>query len=454
MKYLFALLLTLSFSSCQKFLDKKSSTGITVPKTLADLQSLLDASQTMNRQVTPSIGEASADDYFVSATTYNSRDELLKDLYKWVPNPNDDYPNDWSYNYKPVFNANYCLEMIDKISQTGENKSQWENIKGSALFFRAYYFLQLAWTYCLAYDENTEANDLGIALRLASDFNEPSSRASVLETYKQIIADAKSSAMYLPDFATHPFRPSKIAAYGLLARTYLSMRNYDSAAKYAEYCVDLKSDLMDYNNDPQINSAATGTTNPFSLFNKEIIFYSEASLTAGSLIGSTNGLIDTILYRSYASNDKRKRLFFANATGGFQRFRGNYTVNTRMFSGLATNEILLISAEANARIGNLSKSMQRLNQLLTKRYDATFIPLNESNKDVATELILKERRKELLMRGLRFSDVKRLNKENNKIVMKRIIDTDTTSLNPNDPRFALPLPREVIAQSGMPQNPY
>ena len=62
MKYLFALLLTLSFSSCQKFLDKKSSTGITVPKTLADLQSLLDASQTMNRQVPPSIGEASADD--------------------------------------------------------------------------------------------------------------------------------------------------------------------------------------------------------------------------------------------------------------------------------------------------------------------------------------------------------------------------------------------------------
>lgn len=454
MKYFSAILIVLMFSSCQKFLDKKSSTGITVPQTLSDLQSLLDAAQTMNRQVTPSIGEASADDYFVSATTYNSRDELLKDIYRWVPNPNDDYPNDWSYNYKPIFNANYCLEMVEKISQTPANKSQWENVKGSALFFRAYYFLQLAWVYSLAYDANTADNDPGIALRLSSDFNEPSSRASVSQTYRQIIADAKSSVAYLPDLAAHPFRPSKAGAYGLLARAYLTMRIYDSAAKYAEYCLDLKSDLMDYNGDPQINSAATGTTNPFSVFNREIIFYSEASLTAGSLIGSTNGLIDTILYRSYASNDRRRRLFFANATGGFQRFRGNYSVNTRMFSGLATNEILLITAEAHARTGNINKSMQRLNQLLTKRYDASFIPINETDQESATELILTERRKELLMRGLRFADVKRFNKGDHKIVMKRLIGADTVRLHPGDPRFALPLPREVIAQSGMPQNPY
>src|SRR6185312_8637460 len=122
----------------------------------------------------------------------------------------------------------------------------------SALFFRAYYFGQLAWVYAKAYDKSTAGKDLGIALRLTSDFNVTSTRATVEETYQKIVADAQESVMYLPELPEHPYRPSKAAAYGLLARTYLSMRQYDSAFRYADLCLGLQNSLLNYN-DGSIN---------------------------------------------------------------------------------------------------------------------------------------------------------------------------------------------------------
>lgn len=455
MKYLIILCCaTLLSGSCKKYLDKKSSTGITVPQTIEDLQALLDASGTMNRQTTPSIGEASADDYFITNEAFNAAGTWFQDTYRWVPNDDDPFPSDWSYAYRPVYNANYTLEAIEKVATDPLNKAAWNNVKGSALFFRAYYFLQLAWIYSKAYDPATASSDLGIALRLTSDFNTPSTRASVEQTYQQIIKDASASVALLPDLPFHSFRPSKAAAYGLLARTYLSIGKYDSAAKYADMCLAIKSDLMNYNSDPEINGNATGTTSPFKLFNKEIIFYTEASLTGSALVGTTNARIDTILYQSYSNGDQRRKLYFANAPGGYKRFRGNYTVNARMFSGIATDEMYLTSAECHARTGNIPLALEKLNHLLSKRMDAGFIPYQLENQQEGIALILAERRKELLMRALRFSDVKRLNKEGANIVLQRTINGTLVSIPPNDSRFALPIPREVIQQSGMPQNPY
>ena len=68
--------------------------------------------------------------------------------------------------------------------------------------------------------------------------------------------------------------------------------------------------------------------------------------------------------------------------------------------------------------------------------------------------MLTERRKELLFRGVRWVDVKRLNKEGYGISLQRTIDGQTYRLGPNSLRFALPIPEDVIAMSGMPQNSY
>jgi len=56
------------------------------------------------------------------------------------------------------------------------------------------------------------------------------------------------------------------------------------------------------------------------------------------------------------------------------------------------------------------------------------------------------------MRTLRYTDLKRLNKEGANITLTRFIKGQTYTLLPNDPRYALPIPDDVIQVSGMPQN--
>lgn len=453
-------------TSCRKYLDEKPDSSLRTPTTVADLQGLLDnGTGVMNEALSPAMGESAADDYFFQQLTYDGRPTYEQDLYKWSLVNVFSFPNDWSRGYGPIYNANYCLEMIEKIEINGQNQMSWNNVKGSALFYRAYNFLNLTWNHAKAFDALTSETDLGIALRLQSDFNVPSIRASVAESYRQIINDAKESIIYLAPFPVHTFRPSKTAAYGLLARAYLSMRMYDSAYRYSELYLQLKSDLIDYksNNtgDPSsiVSNILSGTVAVFKKFNKETIFYTEmANGNPASTISTTRIRCDTTLFATYTNTDLRRTGFF-RADGNYQRFRGSYAeaLNT-IFTGIATDEMYLIKAECLARglsgnTGDKDAAMLMLNTLLFKRHTNAFTGLTAVDANDALNKILLERRKELIFRGLRWSDIKRLNKEGRNIIPTRVINSTIFTLQPNANYYALPLPYDIINLTGMPQNP-
>jgi hypothetical protein len=315
----------------------------------------------------------------------------------------------------------------------------------------------LAWNYSKAYDEATSNNDLGIALRLTSDINEKSVRASVEQTYQQIILDAKAAADFLPDQSIHSLRPSKIAAYGLLASTFLSMRQYENAYKYSDLALGIYNKLMNYNIDPDVIGDFNSSAPPFRKYNKEIVFFTMMNTIHPSYLPSY-ARIDTTLYNSYDSTDLRKRAFF-NVNDKYFSFKGSYTISQQdQFTGIATDELWLIRAECLARIGGANKkgdkeaALFNLNQLRMNRYKTGVAPITTNDAKQALDTILAERRKELLMRGLRWADLKRFNKEGANYTLKRIINGQVLTLPPNDNRYAQPLPNEIILLTGMPQN--
>src|SRR5690606_15238369 len=155
-----------------------------------------------------------------------------------------DYPNDWSNMYRIVYFSNTVSDQWENATATTNEEKN--DVKGQALFFRSKAFLDVAWLWCNAYDGHNDA-DLGIPLRLNPDFTEVSSRASLGETYNQIIADLREAAQLLPPRSIHPKRPSKAAAYAMLARTFLSMGAYDSAKHYADSCLAISHKLLDFN---------------------------------------------------------------------------------------------------------------------------------------------------------------------------------------------------------------
>lgn len=454
-KFILLIILGFSFASCKKYLDEPSNPTKGYPTSIANCQALLDNAEVMNEGTTPGFVDASCDDYFLTQNQYTSGNYITRDVYLWK-DPFTGTANDWVIGYAPIYISNVCLQYIDGIEKS-ENIAGWNNVKGSALFFRAYYFLQLVWEYGKAYDNATADQDLGIALKSNVDLYAPTVRSTVRQTYEQIIRDAKQALLYLPDNANHPLRPSKAAAYGLLARTYLSMRLYDDALLYSDKCLGLKNSLLDYNGDVDLVANINSATSPFRLYNKETIFYSHAAQDIDIPHVSTS-YVDTLLYSSYQPDDLRKVAFFLKgADTSYRTFKGTYSQNyIKHFSGIATDEIFLIRSECYARKGQLAQALDDLNTLMRKRWknSVTYPVIVATTPDEALRFVLNERRKELLMRGLRWADIKRLNKEaNHFIIPKRFINNQLDSLPPNDNRYALPIPLAVIQQTSVQQNP-
>lgn len=434
-------------SGCEKYLDIKSDNRLVTPNSLESFQQLLDEANTMNYN-TNSYGEASADDYFITDDTYLSLYVEARNKYIWQ-NFVYNYDNDWARAYIPVYTSNVVLDNINKVERTTRNYSEWDNIYGSALFYRAHSYLNTVWTYSKAYNVETAKDDLGIVLRVNSDLNVRSFRSTVEECYSRILIDLKQASEKLPSKPFHVLRPSKGAAFGLLARTYLTMGNYEEAFAYADSVIQLSPELLDYRD---IGIPSSPTENPFKRFNKETIFYSQMLGYSPTL---SLGYVDTILFELYSDDDLRKFLFFGEADNGYHQFRGAYSENTYLqFSGITSAEMYLIKAECEIRLNRINDGIKTINNLIEKRYRSDSNKLKGNlGKESLLEAVLLERRKELFFRGLRWSDIKRLNREGANIILKRVVEGKVFELQPNDNRFALPLPDDVLKSTGIQQNP-
>jgi hypothetical protein len=453
---LLLIVLVASSSSCSvdDKLDTKSDIRLTQAKTLGDFQMLLDGIGTYNA-ILPSynyLGEYMTDNVYLTDDAYTSfsSNKIAQSMYIWDKQLFDTSTSltEWDQHYKSILIANIALDGLKNIPVTESNKSEWNNVKGSALMIRGLTFLNLAEYWAPAYNASTSSNDLGIVLRLSSDVKEKSVRSSVSDSYKQIISDLSQAAELLTNTSpsntqVSKVRPSKAAAYGFLARTYLNMDDYANVKLYSSIALELYSSLMDYNE--EISNGG------FQNFNKEIVFNagSSSSFTAGFTF---NYYIDQSLRQSYDNDDLRSQLFFIFDGENYQ-FIGDYS-SYQGFTGLANDEVYLMRAESNARLGNTTEAMDDLNTLLIKRYTSgTFVSRTATTANDALSQILTERRKELVMRGRRWADLKRLNTDSRFAKnLSRTVMGQTYLLPANDSRYVLQIPPYVIAFNGIEQN--
>ncbi len=468
-KYALSILaLAVCWQACSKkaFLDAKPTTNLLVPTQLSDFQALLDNTSVFG--FVPTLGEASADNYFFASYTYwNNRDTREKNAYIWAPDIFDGQGGqlDWNTPYQQVYYANVVLDGLGSKPEQ-DSVAVWEALEGSALFLRAFAFYNVAQVFAPVYDQGTSAVDSGIPLRLHSDINLLSRRATVAQTYQQIINDLDSAEMFLPTIVPNSYRnrPGRIAAQALLARVYLSMRNYQMARAYADSALQFYDSLLDYNG---LDSSLL--TSPFSALNAEVL-YQASFLGYGQFTSvvypmvlygfSSSTRIDTILIRSYDPNDLRRNYYYRYNPPSASSLRFSYNGSQYPFGGLATDELYLIRAECAARALDGASAMKDINTLLAKRWRAgTFTSYSTAvSAQEALDTVLVERRKELAFRGLRWTDLRRFNADGAGITLTRsLTDSNniphTYSLLPNSDLWVLPIPPDVISLGEISQNP-
>lgn len=450
---LFLCILSLTSSCTKDWFDIKSDKNQTIPSTLEDLELLLDDYTTISEN-TPALLEISADGHHTLESLWpnflldNPDNNSEANGYTWSQNRPYAVVGDWNLSFKKIFVCNLVIFNIGKIDRTSENAAQYDRIKGNALFIKAKTYLELAQLYAEPIKAGANSQ-YGLPLRDGIDITEKSQRSTVKETYSFIENTTKYAIMLLPNRANIATRASKNSCYALLSRLYLITGNYEECVKYSDSSLRINNKLMDFDSLPTDQYV-------IGIFNPEVIFHS--TMVPSYMLAIGGSYLDTTLFSKFNENDLRRTLFYLQIDSGYA-FIGNYSNGIAKFSGLANDEILLNRAEAFARQNRLQQAMNDIDTLLKTRYkidgngNSTYQPFNVTSQREAIDIIIMERRKELVYRGIRWSDLRRLrNDPDHTLTIERTIGGQTYKLNQSY-QYTLPIPEDELSFSGFAQNP-
>ncbi|AEV99403.1 hypothetical protein A4D02_26565 [Niastella koreensis] len=447
MKYTVAIILiVLQITACQKkdLLTEKQGTALIVPTTPGDMQGLLDNEDVFGP--TTSLNFICADEFYFTDAALTGMKQSIANAYRYqrFNFEDDEVVPDWNNAYTQAYYTNNVLAGIKKLRGSIDDKIL-NPLEGDAYFKRSFAFFNVAQVFALPYNAATAAEATGIPLRLTIDPDEGLKRRTIEVTYDTIINDLLKAVDLLPPAIDqlHRNRSCKPAAYALLARVYLSMGAWGQALSAA------KNSLAGYDSLIDFNAVIANATLLVSATNAETLYQSKMPSDDDVLydaIVNRQALVEPTLLALYKTGDLRRTVFFTrSSTAGF---KPGYYGKIEPFTGLGVAELYLIMAECLARQGDVNNAMYYLNKLLKSRWKAgQYISYTAASPEDALNVILQERRKELVFRGLRYTDVRRLNQTPQSHSLLRTVQGNTYELPPNDLKFALPIPEQVLRLS-------
>lgn len=139
-----------------------------------------------------------------------------------------DLETQWNKRYTVIGVANRVIRNVNNIQASQAVKNKY---LGEALFMSSRMYFELAYSY------GNEKAGIPIVDRTKEPDGPTPRAANVMENYKFIVEDLKKAAELLPSHAELPAkdygRPHKAAAWALLAKVYLFMKDWQNAAFWA-----------------------------------------------------------------------------------------------------------------------------------------------------------------------------------------------------------------------------
>ncbi|WP_321516696.1 RagB/SusD family nutrient uptake outer membrane protein [Marinifilum fragile] len=448
---LFAFLLT----GCDDFLDVTPK-GKVIPSEVKDYDLLLNGgSSTIHTTSDEDLLFLSADDFYSDEGELgdlNDPNNQLLRIYRWEKElfPDMVRVQMWENSYNSIYTYNLIIEEIENASITSTyTEEDVKQIKSEARTVRAYEYWLLVNSFAKQYDASTASTDAGVPLVTVADASaKTNERASVKEVYDFLLTDLKEALEFLPDVPENKIRPTKATGYALLARIYLQMGEYELARTNATMALNIKNTLGDYTN-MDLDESELNASEQFMYR-----FY-------GYTRGFTNGYFSDDLVALYdLTNDMRVNRIAGEAVKwvydpatGWQQVPTGKVANLMSMDinhCVSVPEMYVIRAECNARLsdGSLQEVIDDLNTLRNTRIVAytDLTNLDITDKTEALKLALEERRREMVMTGMRWFDLKRLNKESeHAITITHPLGDSNYTLLPNSSNYVFSIPIDVIS---------
>lgn len=445
LKYITIIALGTIVLSCDNYVDIKTE-GRLIPEETENYRYLLNNSYAFD--ITYGAVDVASDDISfqneAQTTALGASDYYrpFTNFYKWSDVLYFDGERDYNMEnmYSALYNANIVINEVMK-SKNGTEAEKLA-IKGEAQIHRAFIFLTLVNTFGKAYDAATSATDPGIVLFTTATVSDDIKRTSVQNAYDIILSDlndAVNSGLKPVNSGNNVAFPSRAAAYALLARTYLYMRNYPLALENAEKALAIQSTLNNLE-DFEFNAF------PTRRFDKELILSKWNGYTSFSYAPQILSLSNELI-NSFDTNDLRYVLFTQPSSNFNSEYTTGRTYAKEGLTGESRNagptvpEMMLIKAECLARAGSGNLAMAEINKLRQKRFRAgQYVAMTATDNKDALIKVLAERRRELMgSGGFRWFDLKRLNKEPEFAkTITHAFAGQTFTLAPNSDRYQMP----------------
>lgn len=392
--------------------------------------------------------------------------------------------------YQVIANCNFYLDYVPRVvaATTDENKlNDLNTYTGEVYAIRALAYSELLKCYCKAYKPETAERELGVVLRTTTLDKQPLPRASLYDSYKQVIKDLERAEELLDednDAYSSAF-VTRAMALALHARVALYMEDWQSAVKYSTELIESRNFAL--------SSAVSYYTNNMTYFDymwnydvaTEIIWRIGFTTTSygGALGQSFLGFnVDYTYYYPdyvpaqwvldlYSNSDMRYSSYFYTLPTGYnhglqwpllvkyfgnQDFINNALIyHTVMPKPFRLAEQYLIRAEALCRqqTPNFSAASKDINTLRAARIvSGGGVNLTADNY---IEQIAAERVRELYMEGFRLHDFKRWGElyrggegftrtpQSNSLT-----EGSSLSVKADDPLFVWPIPIHEIEAPG------
>ncbi|WP_080904223.1 RagB/SusD family nutrient uptake outer membrane protein [Parabacteroides sp. Marseille-P3160] len=387
----------------------------------------------------------------------------------------------WNRHYSTINRANFTIENVQKMSLEMISESSQKRIIGEAKFLRGLAYFNLVRIYGgvpLILKETVSLEGLDV------------SRNTLEECYTQIINDLSDAETSLPDKKDIPAdylgRATKGAAKGLLAKVYLTQKNYQKVIEKTEEVMSMGYSLWNNYADNFDVEKENGKESIFEIQYKRNTptvsgsyysgYFRPPFLKINGWTGYGDNPVTKDHYDCYETGDLRKNvniklynrseytnipasIIFPCYVNKYQDLSVDASVGSseNNYPIIRYSDILLMRAEALNAINPGDK--EAYNLLNTVRRRGFGKDMNETSeidipfgltKDVFLDVILLERRKEFAFEGQRRFDLLRTNKLK-EAMMKQ---NPTIGSVIEEKHYLLPIPiTELDANKLMEQNP-
>ncbi|WP_461488144.1 RagB/SusD family nutrient uptake outer membrane protein [Pontibacter sp. HJ8] len=483
---------TLSLTACEKdYLETVPSNKVSYDQafsTKAGAEAALEGTIRLMRQAPVNQGAVSHDSYGVPAymMTFDVMGQDVMANTNWFvfqyehANKLATYRGTrilWGHAYNLITNANNIIAFSSKLPDATE--AEIKSLEAEARVIRAFSYFNLARAYQHTYLKDKNALAVPLMLEPSTPQTVGKERATLEQVYTQILADLTIAENTLTGSRPSKSRINKNVAQGLLARVYLEMGEWAKAAEFAQKAragyplmtaTSYKGGFNNYSNGEWIWGLpqSADQNNAFASFYSFIdgrYTLSSTGSRAYTRVGYNNLRANDNFVALFDANDARREFqedekAFVTSNGNKVWTSDRYTITK--FKDLTTlgghiplmrsAEMLLIEAEAQARLGNPAAAQLLLLELRKQRYtDATLVLPTLAVGNALLEEIFVERRKELYGEGFGLLDIKRLQKPLVRTGNHTAVIGETPA---NDDKFIHQIPQgEMDANPNMVQNP-